>query len=485
MHCPIVTFLSSPLPPLEHEKLWPNPVVISPSDDHQVHSNPNPTNTSTNTNTDPTPSTPTAPAAPTTTSPTKSTSSTSIFEAYYLYYYKLHIISNKKYHNKNIKKNKKNKLLIPSRDIHEGFDILRFIFHEIFQQQLFNKLILTNFHEKLNIYKREILFYKEEIIEQLLYNSCCELISQLFQESSSLLITKNQLLLYRHMISYIFGLFGIIYECCQITLENNNYIPTTTPTDTSGTSTSSHIHPGTSGATNNTSPHPSSSSSKRHPRTSIPIEYHELIEKISLLTFPKILGGYPKNDYLNLGHLPQPNSNSTNGKNSQSKVKLLKKKNNKKKELILTLTDPLYGYEIVQMMNISLSDYQIPLKSYSLDHTIEQLYQWVRDLMNKRIHCKVDKSWNVCSKITNPENIYPMTSEDRHILCGYQVLYCTTSIPLILDHSILSCLVFTISPLPFLNYSRIFSLISVKLTYNLSLVLMRIHQYNIASFILL
>lgn len=273
------------------------------------------------------------------------------------------------------KKGKKNKSLIPSRDVPEGFDVLRFIFADIKENQYLKKQFLADYSEKMDIYKREFPLYKEEMGEKLLYSSCIELIVQLLNESPPLLIARNELILYRQILGHIFGLFGIIYECCLITLDE--------------------LIPG-----------------RYH---TFPVEYFELMEKISLLVFPKILGGYPKNDYLNLGHLPQPEPVH------QGKSKA-KKKPSKKKEVSLTLQDPLYAFDIIQMINIAFSDLNSNMKSYALDAYFESLQKWIRDLMNKRVNCPIDKSWDVCSKLASPDNIYPITSEDRHILCGYQVI---------------------------------------------------------------
>lgn len=355
---------------LEHEKLWPNPLTPTPA----VNSNSGDVTNTFQLSVSGSPSRP---------PPAASRSCSSIFEAAYLRYAKV-ILPNKK--SKSSKKIKKSKALVPSRDVQEGFEVLFFIFADIQDHKYLQKHFLSEFSEKLRVLKRELPLYKEDESERSLCSSCQELITQLFMEAPAMLIARNELLCYRQILIHIFGLYGVIYECCLLSLDD--IIP-------------SRFH-------------------------TLPIEFHEVLEKISLLVFPKIFGGYPKIDYLNLGHLPQTDTGGEGkGKKGKRGKELLRKKKQRQGDSEKSLTllqDPLYASEIIQMMNIALTDFSASLNLFSVNPLFETLQQWVRDLMDKRIGCQVDKSWDVCSKVTSsPDQVFPITSEDRHILCGYQV----------------------------------------------------------------
>jgi hypothetical protein len=400
----------SPSPVIEHENIWPRP-----SSEQQPSQPPASSSTQQEGEAFPLGSL-NPPPHPIPTSPSRSFSS--IFEAYYLFFAKF--ILKKKSQKNPKKKLKKKKNQIPSRDVSEGFDVLLYILNEITEKKYLNKSFLTNYGEKVAVCHRELPLYKEEVSERHLSLLCEELIQQLHAEGPALLIAKNEIMAFRQILGYIFGLYGVIYECCLLLLDEiipTRYIsPSPTLSSPSDTSTST------------------ATQQQQQVSSSIPTAYVELIEKVSLFIFPKIFGAEPKIDYLNLSHLSQTNTTTVapiekegGGKSNTSPVKNKKsngKKGKGKSTAVTGPTDgPLQPYEIIQRMNIALSDFNSTLKTFSLDPSFELLQKWIRDLMNKRTECRVDRSWDVCSKITSPDNIYPISSEDRHIICGYQVRY--------------------------------------------------------------
>jgi hypothetical protein len=464
--------VSSPPSPspavIEHENIWPQPSrAQQPSQQEQTSSSSSPLPPGDAFPLSPSHTAPTPPPVPG--PPPRSFSS--IFEAYYLFYAKF-ILGNKT--QKKGKKLKKKKSPIPSRDVYEGFDVLRYMINEINDKKFLNKSFVTIYLEKVTVCQRELPLYKEDMSERQLYVLCVELIKQLQVESPALLIAKNELMVFRQILGYIFGLYGIIYECCVLLLDEIIPARYATPTATGLTSTMTTT-------TTTTTMTNSSTILSSSPPPQIPLAYVELVEKISLLIFPKIFGGDPKVDYLNLGHTSAGNDTSSSttppetinkegrvSPTSPSKNQKTKKGNGKSLKGSTKVTarappvaqGPLQPYEIIQRMNIALSDFSSTLKSFSLDSYFDFLQKWIHNLLNKRAEGRVDRSWDVCSKIISPENVYPICSEDRHIICGYQVSF----------HSFIHLILFMNIPLSLsLCLSLSLSLLSHTLSPSLSL----------------
>jgi hypothetical protein len=275
----------------------------------------------------------------------------------------------------------------PQQTALEGFEVFKSIMDDLVENKYLEKTFVDELNDSLAIMKRELPILPPSELETKLTRYCMSVCNHVMTHAPHLLVSQNKHSNFRKVMFHMLSLIGIIYECCHLT--NDDCIVGFMP------------NPG----------------------------IVKFMEEVALDVIGCIVGGSPETVEsevaLAVAAELEDLTNKSPAKKHKDKKGSKKKKNKKGNKGVIDdgrcSADPLHPRLIHKCADIAISDREFSLKAAGFQPSLEALRKWTREINHGKMKDSMDESWFNCSKLHCPDDTHPMTSEERHLMCAFQV----------------------------------------------------------------
>lgn len=282
----------------------------------------------------------------------------------------------------------------PEFTLVEGLDVFRYILEEFVSGKYIDKSFYDGLSEEMTIFRRELPILRAEEVERKITKFSISLSNHVLSHSPHVLVAQNKHIGFRIILFDLLALVGIIYFCCPLT--NDDVV--------------SHfiISPCTI----------------------------QFMEEVGIDVIGSITGGVPENvevvplmedtrrgDDCRTGTRISTSSEAVKAKRKGAKKssKRSSKRGKKSEDDGRCCTLPLHPKTIFKRADIAVSDREAVLKDAGFQPHVDQLRKWTREIAHGKVKESMDDMWRNCSRLYFPDALHPVTSEDRHHMCAYQV----------------------------------------------------------------